>query len=84
MRNKLPWREGGFSGQEFSSLSSTLGVKSDPGKGNLFPAAPPSDSGQREGGDLREGRGNQQLPQLLKGHESAERLKGPASVWCPS
>lgn len=45
-------------GREVLSGRRPLGVKSDPGKRNLFPAAPPSDSGQREGGDGEERRGN--------------------------
>lgn len=71
MRNFPGGSERGFLRPRVPSLYSILGVKSDPGKGNLFPAAPPSDSGQREGDYLGEGRGNQQLPQLFKGHESA-------------
>jgi hypothetical protein len=39
----------------------------------------PSDSGQKEGGDLKERTGNLQLPQLFKGHESAKREAQPAS-----
>ena len=61
------------------SLSSTLGVKSDPGKGKSFSRQLRPVTQAREGGQLGEGRENQQLPQLLKGHESAERLRGPAS-----
>ena len=60
-----------------AAIPSNLGVNSDPGKGNLFPAAPPSDSGQREGGNPGEGEGTRRFPRLLKGHESAERLMGP-------
>lgn len=64
------------------SLSSTLGVKSDPGKGNLFPAAPPSDSGQ--GGRASRGREREeQLPQLLKGHESAQRRRDWPAIKTP-
>lgn len=45
-----------------TAISSTLGVKSDPGKGNLFPEALPGDSGQREGGNLGEGEGTSSFP----------------------
>lgn len=85
VRNKLPRREGGrevFSGGAPTPpppnppvLSSIWGVKRDPGKGNLFPAAPPSDSGQREG------EGTSKLPQLLRGHESAKGPQLISSSW---
>lgn len=59
-------QEGGreaFSGHRPpAAIPSTLGVNSDPGKGNLFPAAPPSDSGQREGGNPGEGEGTRRFP----------------------
>ena len=81
LMRKSASQEGGkeaFSGHmPRAAIPSNLGVNSDPGKGNLFPAAPPSDSGQREGGNPGEGEGTRRFPRLLKGHESAERLMGP-------
>lgn len=81
LMRKSASQEGGkeaFSGHmPRAAIPSNLGVNSDPGKGNLFPAAPPSDSGQREGGNPGEGEGTRRFPRLLKGHESDERLMGP-------